>query len=286
MTLDIYIPNRSEVTEDFYGDCDVLADITPLAVEHQFNDCIAMITIDPIVNSNYSFTPETLAYVRQLNQMNDLTKKYLQSLNLETDMDLFSRLSNLAVVGKNPTKNTLVSLSLIRQLRGRGMIVTVIEAENENNYYEQLCLELGGEYQKFADGLHQSANPLLVLNIGKSTNINYEKKQGLCPICEILEERVNLGIESKEIRGYLIVDKILPPTGKFLSFFNNPYNQLSGAIADDINFLYRNGNDMGVCNIWIAQTLKYMMKTRTHHVINMDFEGDRFISEWLIDDSK
>jgi hypothetical protein len=46
MTLGIYIPNRSEVTEDFYGDCDVLADITPLAVEHQFNDCIAMITTD------------------------------------------------------------------------------------------------------------------------------------------------------------------------------------------------------------------------------------------------
>jgi hypothetical protein len=43
---------------------------------------------------------------------------------------------------------------------------------------------------------------------------------------------------------------------------------------------------MGVCNIWIAQTLKYMMQTRTHHVINTDFEGDRFMLEWLIDSSK
>lgn len=44
MTSDIYIPNRSEITEVFYGNCDVLADITPLAVEHQFDDCIAIVT--------------------------------------------------------------------------------------------------------------------------------------------------------------------------------------------------------------------------------------------------
>jgi type IV secretory pathway VirB4 component len=218
--------------------------------------------------------------------MDDFTKKYLQVKDLEEDIDLFSKLSNLAVIGKDSTKNTLISLSLIRDLRDKGMLVTVIETGNEGNYYERLCLNLGGEYQKLIDGLSQSANPLLVLNIGKSIDIDFEENMDLCPICNILRERIDLGISTENLRGYLVIDRILPPTGKFLNRFKNPYNQLSGAIANNINFLYQNGNDMGVCNIWIAQTLKYMMQTHTHHVINTDFEGDRFMSEWLIDSSK
>jgi hypothetical protein len=218
--------------------------------------------------------------------MDDFTKKYLQVKNLEEDIDLFSKLSNLAVIGKDATKNTLISLSLIRDLRDKGMLVTVIETGNEGNYYERLCLELGGEYQKFTDRLSQSENPLLVLNIDKPIGIDFEKNMDLCLICSILRERVDFGISTEKLRGYIVIDKVLPPTGKFLNKFKNPYNQLSGAVADNINFLYRNGNDMGVCNIWIAKTLKYMMQTRTHHVINTDFEGDRFMSEWLIDSSK
>jgi hypothetical protein len=216
--------------------------------------------------------------------MNKFIKKYLQVKNLEQDIDLFSKLGNLAVIGEDSTKSTLISLSLIRFLLDKGMIVTVIETGNKGNYYEQLCLELGGEYQKFTDRLSQSENPLLVLNIDKPIGINFEKNMGSCPICNILQERVDLGISTEKLRGYIVVDRVLPPTGKFLNFFKNPYNQLSGAVADNINFLFRDGNEMGVCNIWIAQTLKYMIQSRTHQVINSDFEGERFMSEWLIDD--
>jgi type IV secretory pathway VirB4 component len=147
--------------------------------------------------------------------MDNFTKKYLQVKDLEEDIDLFSRLSNLAVIGKDFTRNTLISLSLIRYLRTKGMIVTVIEIDNNGDYYRQLCLELGGEYQNFTDGLSQSENPLLVMNIDKPIGIDFEKDMDSCSICNILRERVDLGISTEKFRGYIVIDRILPPTGKF-----------------------------------------------------------------------